>query len=55
MISLFLVHRLMNVLLIYPLCLKKCKEVNLLLSWEKSKFMVQEGNCAGSQSVYEGS
>jgi len=27
--------------------LKRCEEVNLILSWEKSHFMIQEGNVSG--------
>jgi len=47
MISLFLVLHLMRVLLILSTVLKRCKEINLVLSWEKSHFMVQEGTVLG--------
>jgi hypothetical protein len=30
------------------LVLKRCKETNLILSWEKSHFMVQEGIILGT-------
>jgi hypothetical protein len=30
-----------------PFLLKRCKETNLILSWEKSHFMVQEGIVLG--------
>ena len=34
--------------------LKRCEEVNLILTWEKSHFMVQEGNVLGHKVSKKG-